>query len=238
MTHQDTTVNFGSIGGSANPVILSDMQTRDGGDASTLRHRSANSTSVTVWVEEEASNDSELNHTTEVAGVLAMEAGTLVAANPLLASGPVLAGDVNEIDLSDVKSLAGDAIDYWRTRGFDTSQLASVEFAVSDLRNNVLGVQFADTIVIDSDAAGHGWYVDNDVTTNEPFKGMDLYTTILHELGHVLGQNDIYDSSRSADVMYGYLAAGERRTGSSDASLRDAWFAEDDDNEELFSWLN
>lgn len=87
VTHQNTTVNFGDIGGSTTPVILSDMQTRDGGDAATLRHRSQTSTSVTVWVEEEQSKDSELNHTTEVAGVLAMEAGILVASAPSFMSG-------------------------------------------------------------------------------------------------------------------------------------------------------
>ena len=80
VTQNLTTVDFGSIGGAANPVILSDMQTRDGGDAATLRHRSQTSTSVTVWVEEEASRDSELGHTTEVAGVLALESGVLVGA--------------------------------------------------------------------------------------------------------------------------------------------------------------
>ncbi|MEM7456262.1 MAG: S8 family serine peptidase [Planctomycetota bacterium] len=237
VTQGNTTVNFGSIGGSSNPVILSDMQTRDGADTSTLRHRSATSTSVTVWVEEEGSNDSELNHTTEVAGVLAMEAGTLVAANPLLAAGPAIAQNVGDIDLSDIESLRDEAVEFWRHRGFDTSPLASVEFAVSDLRNNVLGVQYGNAIVIDSNAAGHGWYVDSDISTLESFEGMDLYTTMLHELGHVLGQNDIYDASRSSDVMYGYLSAGERRGEPAAFDLRDAWFAEDEEADSVFNWL-
>ena len=78
VTHRNATVNFRSIGGAVNPVILSDMQTRDGGDAATIRHRSSNSTSVTLFVEEEASRDTELNHTTEVVGVLALEPGVLL----------------------------------------------------------------------------------------------------------------------------------------------------------------
>ena len=78
VTHRNTKVNFGSIGGAVNPVILSDMQTRDGGDAATIRHRSVSSTSVTLFVEEEASRDTELNHTTEVVGVLALEPGVLL----------------------------------------------------------------------------------------------------------------------------------------------------------------
>lgn len=78
VTHRNSTINFGSIDGAVNPVILSDMQTRDGRDAATVRHRSQTSTSVTVFVEEEGSRDSELGHTTEVVGVLAMEAGVLL----------------------------------------------------------------------------------------------------------------------------------------------------------------
>ena len=95
VTHQNTTVNFGSVGGSTSPVILSDMQTRDGGDAATLRHRSQTNTSVTLFVEEEASRDSELSHTTEVAGVLAIEPGVLVAdqSSALVGSGPSIPGE-------------------------------------------------------------------------------------------------------------------------------------------------
>lgn len=82
VTHRNSTVSFGSIGGAASPVILSDMQTRDGGDAATIRHRSSTSTSVTLFVEEEASRDTELNHTTEAVGVLAIESGVLLGSTP------------------------------------------------------------------------------------------------------------------------------------------------------------
>ncbi len=78
VTHRNSTIDFGSIDGAVNPVILSDMQTRDGRDAATVRHRSQTSTSITVFVEEEGSRDSELGHATEVVGVLAMEAGVLL----------------------------------------------------------------------------------------------------------------------------------------------------------------
>lgn len=212
--HTDTVVNFGSIGGSSSPVILSDMQTRDGGDAASLRHRSQTATSVTVWVEEEASADAELNHTTEVAGVLALEAGLLVAGSPLqAAAGATLAFAGQKIDVSDVRSLLDDAIDYWQSAGFKTDGLAHVELFVGNLRNNVLGIQSGNTIVIDSDAAGFGWYVDADPASTEFFAGMDLYSTVVHELGHILGLSDTYDVKQSDNVMYGYLEAGQRTTG-------------------------
>ncbi|MEM1070747.1 MAG: hypothetical protein AAGI63_17720, partial [Planctomycetota bacterium] len=213
VTHGDTTVNFGSIDSTANPVILSDMQTRDGGDASTLRHRSQTSTSVTLFVEEEASRDSELRHTTEVAGVLALESGILVSGNPLQAAG--IAGDRIGTLATQVaiNQLTDDAIAYWRDQGFNTIPLESVDFQITNLRNSAIGMQFGDSIFIDVDAAGHGWYVDPDPSTTESFAGMDLYSTIVHEMGHVLGLSDLYDASQSADVMYGYLANGQRSTG-------------------------
>ncbi|MCH2179588.1 MAG: S8 family serine peptidase [Mariniblastus sp.] len=211
VTHQNTTVNFGDIGGASNPVILSDMQTRDGRDASTLRHRSQTSTSVTVWVEEERSRDNELNHTTEVAGVLAMEEGVLVAGSPLQAQQSGNRVGSQPLTQSDLDSVFDDAVGYWSSQGLDTSRLDSVRFVVSDLKNNVIGMQYGQTVVLDVNAAGNGWYVDADVTTTEAFRGMDLYTTVTHELGHALGLADTYDVSHSDDIMYGYLNNGDRK---------------------------
>lgn len=39
----------------------------------------------------------------------------------------------------------------------------------------------------------------------------DLLTTIMHELGHVLGYEDTYAPDQSAALMSGWLQAGERR---------------------------
>ena len=77
VTQRNSRINFGAIGDSTSPVIITDMQTRDGVDTATVRHRSQTSTSVTVFIEEEASRDTELGHTTEVVGVLALEEGIL-----------------------------------------------------------------------------------------------------------------------------------------------------------------
>ena len=217
VTHRLSTVNFGSIDGASNPVILSDMQTRDGGDAAVLRHRSSTSTSVTVWVEEETSRDSERNHTTEVAGILALESGLLIAANPQMSAvnppsniGSSLNSTVETVSQSEVDSLVDDAISYWSSQGFNTIGLNDVDVVVTNLRNNVLGTQFGNTIYIDADAAANGWYVDNDTSTTESFAGMDLYSTLTHEFGHVLGLQDTYSAQDASDVMFGYLSSGER----------------------------
>ena len=229
VTHRNTTVTFGSVDGAANPVILSDMQTRDGGDAATLRHRRQNSTSVTLFVEEEASRDSELNHTTEVAGVLALEPGVIIAGSAQLSGsvggpigGPI---GVSPITDADVDLVFDEAVSYWQQQGYDTSALAGVDVRVTDLRNNAIGMQFGSTILIDINAAGNGWYVDQDLSTVESFDGLDLYSTVTHELGHVLGLADIYDSSHSDDVMFGYLNAGQRLAQSANQTSIDSFFS-------------
>ena len=138
MTHQDSTVNFGDIGGATAPVILSDMQTRDGGDAASLRHRSQTSTSVTVWVEEEQSKDSELNHTTEVAGVLAMEAGVLVANTPSFMSGSANGSMSGLGSPTYAQQLAG--------AGLDALYLNPPQIAVNSGNSNSAFLRVEDTI--------------------------------------------------------------------------------------------
>ena len=56
------------------PAIFASMQTFDGGDPSALRRTDTSTTSVSVFVEEETCTDLEQAHTTEVVGVLAIEA--------------------------------------------------------------------------------------------------------------------------------------------------------------------
>ena len=138
VTHQNSTVNFGDIGGATAPVILSDMQTRDGGDAASLRHRSQTSTSVTVWVEEEQSKDSELNHTTEVAGVLAMEAGVLVANTPSFMSGSANGSMSGLGSPTYAQQLAG--------AGLDALYLNPPQIAVNSGNSNSAFLRVEDTI--------------------------------------------------------------------------------------------
>jgi hypothetical protein len=77
-----------------------------------------------------------------------------------------------------------------------------------------------DTIFIDADAAGYGWFVDetpeDDVefaTADSEADGkMDLLTAVMHELGHVLGFEDLTSEVDAGDPMYHELTAGVRRT--------------------------
>jgi hypothetical protein len=58
------------------PLFLADMQTTDGGDTANLRWQNNTASSIEVQVDEEQSNDSELGHTTEVVGYVAIENGS------------------------------------------------------------------------------------------------------------------------------------------------------------------
>jgi len=106
----------------------------------------------------------------------------------------------------------------------------SVNFEVADLSGLILGWADGDTVLIDDDAVGYGWFVDetpqDDVEFTRParngelisksgsdaFGQMDLLTVIMHELGHVLGYEDLTSEADVGDLMYEVLTSGTRRT--------------------------
>lgn len=100
--------------------------------------------------------------------------------------------------------------------------LSDVEVQVVDLAAGTLGRAVPGTIYIDVNAAGYGWFVDATPTDNSEFSSsselslialpdsdaaghVDLWTVILHELGHLLGYEHADDG-----VMQESLSVGER----------------------------
>jgi hypothetical protein len=105
------------------------------------------------------------------------------------------------------------------------SILDQVTVLMSDLPDQLLGATTETTIVLDSDAAGWGWFVDPrpeenseftirvadgvfEASSSSPAAGhMDLLTTVVHEMGNAMG----FAEDAGDDVAGVTLKAGERR---------------------------
>ncbi|MFV2068620.1 MAG: hypothetical protein ACC645_16745 [Pirellulales bacterium] len=88
------------------------------------------------------------------------------------------------------------------------------------------------TIYLDDDASGIGWFFDETPADDAEFRvvdkvfealedgpaygRVDLLTVIMHEFGHLLGEDDRDSSSDRDDLMSGRLAPGVRRRALSD----------------------
>jgi len=132
--------------------------------------------------------------------------------------------------------------------------LADAKVEIADLPAGMLGETAGNTVLIDRDAAGYGWFVDPTPNDNSEFPNrlgqytlgadsgspaanrVDLLTTVMHELGHVLG----YADDTAGDLMNVTLPLGERRvlTGSplAESAAVDQVFASSASNNGSGSW--
>ncbi|MCW2205021.1 hypothetical protein ABIF21_003808 [Bradyrhizobium elkanii] len=135
---------------------------------------------------------------------------------------------------AELNSVVSAAIAQWASAGASATQLAllhATTFSVVDLAGQIVGQEGAGHITIDTDAARHGWFIDPTPSDNFEFAHavnaagtdlltdpstaaaghLDLLTTVVHELGHVLGLPDTVSPSDANSLMYIGLADGERR---------------------------
>ncbi len=97
-----------------------------------------------------------------------------------------------------------------------------LEFRIVDLPGDQLGLAFPTVIYIDHNAAGHGWHVG--LGYDPPHNRMDVLTVVAHELGHVLGLEDLDADLHADELMAAFLTAGQRRLPAP-TELVDAAFA-------------
>lgn len=145
--------------------------------------------------------------------------------SPLRLNGAaVLDSDAAELSAAALYPAVAQAIANWTTVGLSSSQastLAGIEFRITDLPGNYLGLALDDVIYLDSDAAGLGWHLD---PGDDSVVGVDLLSVVAHELGHSLGLEDLGVAHHHDELMTATLAAGERRLPGAD----DLLFGSDD----------
>jgi hypothetical protein len=99
------------------------------------------------------------------------------------------------------------ALAQWNEHGLSAEQyerLASASYFVTDLSGKTLGQTSDKVVVIDVDAAGHGWsLLDNDNESDR--HRIDMLTVVMHEMGHLLGLEHADDENH---FMHDSIAAG------------------------------
>jgi hypothetical protein len=140
---------------------------------------------------------------------------------------------------TDVSRVFDAAVGYWSSTDATAAlRLSDTQVVIADLPPTILGLASAwtQTVWLDADAAGFGWQVEAESRerraeslTPEPRtlnpepralnpEHYDLLTVLTHELGHVLGYDDLDPLSGPPSIMRGVLSAGTRRVPAGGAS--------------------
>jgi hypothetical protein len=136
------------------------------------------------------------------------------------AAAPDEAGTVEALTDEMLAPIVDAAIERWvQALDLDAGQLIrlyTVDFQIGDFAGLTLGLADKETILIDADAAGYGWFVDETPKDDVEFADgssdatgkMDLLTVVMHEIGHVLGYDDAAEDADT--LMSATLDPGER----------------------------
>jgi hypothetical protein len=153
---------------------------------------------------------------------------------PQLAAAGAVAAGAKALTAAELAPVVQEAVALWASSGLTAAQVAqlqAVQFQIGTLADGVLGwtVLGSSVVTLDATASGFGWFVDPisaDVTAfgtavtprefqaapdSPAFGRMDLLTVVEHELGHVLGLNDLDPQAVPHDLLTTTLAPGVRR---------------------------
>lgn len=128
-----------------------------------------------------------------------------------LAESPVAAQDDGHLSFDDLAPIVDEALSRWQHAGLTEqhlNRLQNATYSIADLPGSYLGVAAGNVIYLDRTAAGYGWFIDATPERNEEFEfsysrtfrasesnlacgKVDLSTVVSHELGHLLGLDDL-----------------------------------------------
>ncbi len=148
----------------------------------------------------------------------------------LLADETAVTPDGAAVTDADLTDLLAEATQRWIDLdpvGFDASRLNDVVLQISDLPGQIIGQTEGRVIQIDANAAGLGWFVDPTPGDDAEFGtaargalfadadttaggGIDLLTTLMHELGHVYGYGHVATDDGAYLLMGDALGTGMR----------------------------
>jgi hypothetical protein len=143
--------------------------------------------------------------------------GVKIASSPvgsaLRIAGGVGLGSTATLEIGTAQRAYRLAVGLWSSAGVNTADIArlsSITVNIADLSGDLLGLATGSIITLDIDAAGHGWSTSGGT--------VDLLTVLGHELGHVLGLDDL--RGLGTDIMQGQLEAGTTKTDFTSAAQR------------------
>lgn len=122
-----------------------------------------------------------------------------------------------------ILAIADEAKARWHEAGADLNAFSNVRFVVADLPGDQLGLAEWETITLNVNSAGRGWFIDPTPADDTEFTSLgdqgeqgrfDLLTVIAHELGHLLGLADVHTPGNTS-IMTGTLGMATRRSPAS-----------------------
>ncbi|MGF1520904.1 MAG: hypothetical protein ACFBSF_01115, partial [Leptolyngbyaceae cyanobacterium] len=158
-------------------------------------------------------------------------------------SDPVDSDSGNALIADALPAISQAAIAHWQNAGIspdDADLLSHVDFQIADLPSDTLGETIGQSIVLDIDGAGKGWFVDATPQEHSEFSFMlsphelqadaestavgkvDLLTVVAHELGHVMALPHLEDGEANEPLLMDpMLEVGIRRLPTSEEAVFD-----------------
>jgi uncharacterized repeat protein (TIGR01451 family) len=158
----------------------------------------------------------------------------------LAADGEATDSGVAALTHGDLSSTTSAARARLAAAGVSTSDLAlldALSFQIADLEEEILATSSAQSIVLDQNAAGHGWFVDQSPGDDEEFpsniganlrraegasaysKNVDLLTVVMREMVYVISQQRGRPVNRLRGLLSETLPVGVRHTPEDNADL-------------------